>query len=110
MTGPIRVDTAEMTLRDLADVSALLDPVSLVDAIQGPKMADAIAALTWAVQRHHDPTFTLEDAYGLRLGPDIELINAGAVAGPVGSPEVPGASDGATPRTSLEPGVSIRSA
>lgn len=104
----IRVDLAELTLRELSDVGAILAPTSLVDAIQGPQMADALAALAYVRRRRDDPTFTLEDAFALRMG-DIELANAGQVAG-VAVPEVPGANDGATPRTSLVSGGSTRSA
>lgn len=107
--GKVYVDLAEMTLRDLSDVGNVLAPTSLVDAIQGPRMADAMAALAWIVRRREDPTFTLDDAFALRMG-DIELANAGAVAGTAPPLESQGVNDGATPRPSLESGESTRSA
>jgi hypothetical protein len=70
----IRVDLAEMTLRELGDVGRLLAPRTLAEVMQSPEQTDAIAALACVVKRRTDPDYSLEQALDLRMG-DIDMVS-----------------------------------
>jgi len=101
MTDKIRVDMADLTLAEMAEVGETVGE-TLDVALAGPRQPLAVAAVAWVVRRRSDPTFTYEAAKQLRLG-DIEMIGADA------HPEAPGASNGASPQPSPASGVSTPS-
>ena len=72
----LRVDMAEVTLGELADVADLLG-MSLSDALTGPGQPRALAALAWIVTRRTDSAFTFDDALKLRMA-DIDMVNSDA--------------------------------
>lgn len=92
MTGKIRVDMTHMTPQLLADAGELLG-MSIMEAMQGPKQPLAIAAiatiqnpeLEWDVARYTDLT-------------DFDVVNTDA------DPELPAASNGGEPASSLVSG------
>jgi hypothetical protein len=95
----IRVDMAELTLRELAAVGRMLAPRALSDVMQGPEQTEAIAALVCVIKQRTDPTFTFEQALDLHMG-DVEFI----------APESNGDGAGMTQLPSPASGDSIRSA
>jgi hypothetical protein len=91
----VLIDQATLTFADLADVEEQLG-LSLSDLFE-KSQARGMAALVWVTVRRHDPTFTFAQA--MEYGPnDIENVEAD-------TPEVPGASDGATPPRLLASGT-----
>jgi hypothetical protein len=79
----MRLDMADLTLEDLADVGELLG-MALSDIMQGPKQALGIAAVAWVLHKRDDPTYTYEQARKLRLA-DIDLVNSAESEQPSGS-------------------------
>jgi hypothetical protein len=89
MTEPIRVDAAELTLAELADVSdAAGTPEGVARAGDNFRQ---IAAMAWVVKRRTDPGYTFAAALGLRMA-DIDLGEQ--------PPEVPGGDNGVSPLSS----------
>jgi hypothetical protein len=78
----IRIEMADMTLRELGAVADLLAPESLADAMQGPRQPYAMAALLCVIRQRDEPGFTYEQALDLRMS-DFELV-APEDAGPLG--------------------------
>lgn len=101
MTDKIRIDLAELTLGELAELGDLLAPTPLTDMLAGPQQAVAIAAIVVIIKRRTDPDYSLEQARTLRMG-DIDFVQ------PEGNSN--GSAPGATLPTSLESGGSIPSA
>lgn len=97
MTEKIRVDVAEMSLREMAEA------IELAGDENAPGFNfRQTAALACIVKRRTDPTFTYEQALELKIG-ELDIVNDEA-------PEVPGGGTGVLPLPSPEPGPSIRSA
>jgi hypothetical protein len=97
MTERIRVDMADLTLGELADVSELLDG-GLSDTLTGAQQPRAIAAIVCVVQRRTNPDYTLDQALALKMS-DLEIVNADAegealAAGNGGAPVSSPASGG----------------
>ena len=101
MTEKIRVDMADLTLAEMAEVGELLGD-TLDVALAGPRQPLAVAAIAWVVHRRTDPGFTYQAAQQLRLS-DIEMIGADE------RPEALAASNGGTPQPSPASGVSTLS-
>jgi hypothetical protein len=94
----VLIDQATLTFADLAEIEEQLG-VSLSDLFE-KSQARGMAALVWVTVRRSEPTFTFAQA--MEYGPnDIETVEDT-------DPEVPGVSDGATPRRLAGPGESIR--
>ena len=71
----LRVDMSELTLGELAEAAELIgQPIH--EAIVGMAQPKAIAAMVAVLQRRDDPTYTLEQALGLRMA-DIDMVNPG---------------------------------
>lgn len=81
----VRLDIADLTLGELADVTELLG-AGLQDALTGTSQPRAMAAIAYVLTRRTDPTFTFEQALGLRMA-DLEVVNP--------DPEVPAGDNGA---------------
>jgi len=96
----IRVDQADVTLSELADVEAALG-CSLGVAFDRSQ-AKAIAALAWISQRRADPLFTFAQALELRMS-DLEIV------APESPGEAPGGDNGVSPPGSPDAGQSTRS-
>jgi len=94
----IRVEMADLTLRELAQVGKLLAPRALGDVMTGPDQPEAIAALVCVIKQRTDPTFTYEQALDLHMG-DVEFV----------APESNGDGGGMTPLPSPASGDSIPS-
>jgi hypothetical protein len=90
----MRLDMADLTLGELADVTERLG-VGLQEALQGPAQPRAMAAIVWIIRRRDDPTFTFEQALEIRMA-DLEVETSG--------PEAPAGDNGAAPPMSLAPG------
>jgi hypothetical protein len=92
----VLIDQASLTFADLADIEEQLG-VSLSDLFE-KSQARGMAALVWVTVRRTNPDFTFAEA--MAYGPtDIETVDDT-------DPEVPGVSDGATPRRLGVSGVS----
>lgn len=94
----LRLDQGDVTLGELADVEEALGS-SLAVAFEHSQ-ARAIAALAWIVKRRDDPTFTLDQAFALRMS-DLEIVTPGspgegAAVGNGLSPPASGASGALT--------------
>lgn len=88
--GKLRVDMADLTLGELADVADVLG-APLAEALQGQSQPRAIAAIVCVLQRRTDPAYTYEQALGLRMA-ELEIVAAEATG-----PEVPAGNNGAAP-------------
>jgi len=97
----IRVDLADLTLGELAELGEMMAPTPLAEVLDGPKQAAAIAAIVTIVKRRTEPDFSIEQALRLKMS-EIEMVAP--------DPEVPSGAAGGTPLSSVEPGGSIRSA
>jgi len=95
----IRVDQADITLAELADVEDALG-CSLGVAFDRSQ-AKAIAALAWISQRRADPLFTFAQALELRMS-DLDIVGTGA-------PEALGGDNGTSPPESPDDGPLTRS-
>jgi hypothetical protein len=98
MSERIRVDAADLTLGEMADIAeALGDPGEGVTR-PGDNFRYT-AALAWATKRRTDPTYTLAQALKLKMA-DLEMVDH--------DPEARGAANGATPQPSPAPGRSTQ--
>jgi hypothetical protein len=86
----VRIDMADLTLGELAEVGELLG-MSLQDAMTGPAQPRAVAALACVVARRTDPAYTFDQALALHMT-DLEIVNAPDAAG-----EPSAGSNGAAP-------------
>jgi hypothetical protein len=93
MTEKIRVDSADLTLGEMAEVA---------DAAGDVEGAGAnfryTAALAWVTKRRTDPAYTYADALRLRMG-DLDLVDA--------DPEALSGANGDAPPLSLASGTSL---
>jgi hypothetical protein len=90
VTDRIRVDTADLTLGELADAGELLG-IPLQDAMTGLAQPKAIAALVCVIVRRTDPSYTLDQALQLHMR-DIDLVQT--------DPEVSAGNNGGGPALS----------
>lgn len=97
----IRIDQADVTLSELADVEEALG-CSLGVAFERSQ-ARAIAALAYVTAKRADPSFTFEQALALKMA-DLDIVTAGED----GHPEALGADNGLSPPVSPAPGLSTR--
>ena len=72
----LRVDMADLTLRDMDVIADYTDGEALDVAMQGAKRGRAIAAAVYVIHRRADPTFTFEQAYDMSPLRDFELVGA----------------------------------
>jgi hypothetical protein len=92
----IRVDAADLTLLEHAEALEVAEPYK-----DRPSHATYVmAGMVWQLQLRGDPTFTFEQALGLKFK-DLDVV------GEVPDPEALAASYGGTPRSSVEPGESV---
>lgn len=82
MTDKLRLDMADLTLGELAQVGDLLG-VSLTEAMQGPQQTRAMAAIACVVMQRTNPAATFQDALQLRMS-DLEVVNADDPSGQSG--------------------------
>jgi len=94
----LRVDQADVTLAELADIETALG-ASLGVAF-AESSARAIAAVAWVTARRADPTFTFAQAMQLRMA-DLDIVTPEDGPG-----EAPGGGNGTSPHASPEPGPS----
>ena len=92
MTDPVKIDAADLTLGELAELEETMG--TSLDQIMEQSQARGIAGIAWLVRRRDVPDFTFDDALALRMS-DLEMITAG---------EVPAATNGGAPRSSPVPG------
>jgi hypothetical protein len=91
--GKIVVDASELTLREMAELSAVAG-----DFEAPGSNFRFTAALAWAMKRRTDPDFTFEQALDLKMG-DLDIVGEA-------DPEVLAANIGGKPPASVEPGPS----
>jgi hypothetical protein len=97
MNGKIRVDAADLTLREHAAAVQAAEPHK-----EHPAAADfVVAGMVWQTQLRTDPTYTYDQALDLKFS-DLDIVGEEQVG------EVLGVSDGAPLPSSPEPGESIR--
>jgi len=94
----LRVDQADVTLAELADIEEALGASLGVAFAQSS--ARAIAAVAWVTARRTDPTYTLAQALTLRMG-DLDIVTPEDGPG-----EAPGGGNGTSPPASPAPGPS----
>lgn len=99
MTDRLKIDMDELTLRELHEVRKL-GGAPLEELMAGEDQALGLAAIACVVQRRTIPTFTLDDAWELRLT-DIEMVQP--------DPETLGGGNGVTPQPSPVSGPSTPS-
>ena len=92
--GRIRIDAADLTLREHAAAMEAAEPFK----DQAAASDFVVAAFAWQIRLRTDPTFTFEQACDLKFS---DLDFPGTDLG-----EVPSASIGAPPLSSLVPGES----
>lgn len=92
----LRLDQSDVTLGEMAEVEEVLG-CSLAQAFDRSQ-ARAVAALAWVTHRRDDPTFTFEQALGLKMS-ELEIGSPGS------SGEVPGGGNGLSPPGSAASGA-----
>ncbi len=90
----MKLDMADLTLGELADVTEMLG-IGIQDALQGPSQPRAMAAIAWILHRRDDPAYTFEQALTLRMG-DLEIVSS--------DPEALAGDNGDAPPMSLASG------
>jgi hypothetical protein len=94
--GRIRVDAADLTLREHAAAVQAAEPFK-----DHPAAADyVVAGMVWQTRLRTDPSYTYDQALDLKFS-DLDIVGAEVVG------EVQGVSDGAPPLSSPEPGESV---
>jgi hypothetical protein len=91
----IEFDAADLTLLEHAEAMKAADPYKEHPSAQ----TFVLAGMVWQLMLRSDPTFTYDQALGLKFS-DLEIVG-------VEVPEVPGASSGAPAPLSAVPGESV---
>jgi hypothetical protein len=99
MTEKLKVNMDDLTLRELHEIRKLAG-APLEELMAGEDQALGLASIVCVMQRRTIPTFTLDDAWDMRLH-DLEMVTA--------DPETKGGSNGEAPQLSPESGTSIPS-
>lgn len=94
MSEPIRVDPAELTLGELADLEEQFGMT--LEQLMASSQARGVAGIVWVIRRRTVPEFTLEDAFALKMT-DLEIVTP--------DPEAPSDGNGATPLPSRASGI-----